>query len=171
MSVDMLMKIADTLNVSASYLMGGAQTVLSGIVKMEDKICDILQPDKTIKTRPAETEPLDSFMEMNAAGQQKAVEQVVALAKAEAANIPDDTISDVNTNELVLFNEFFNLIGYYVRVKKDDLSGYYLGKQGEEEETFMSNKEFRALIKRVAAATTAMVKSEIELAKDDKSPK
>lgn len=112
------------------------------------------------------------FDSMNETDQQKAMEHVAALAKDAAANVPDDAVSDVKTDDLAIFDRVCQITGHYVRPKLDDLSGYYLGKHGEgAADVFLSNKEFRALVKRIAAATAAMIDSEIEVAKDDTSPK
>lgn len=97
---------------------------------------------------------------------------VESLMKEESHNIPDDAVSDVETDDLAIFDRVCLLTGHYARLKRDDLSGYYLGKHGDEDtEVFLSNKEFRALVKRIAAATAAMIDSEIEVAKDEQSPK
>lgn len=92
----------------------------------------------------------------------------IQRAKEAAANVPDDTISDVEEDDLAIFDRVCQLTGHYARPKLDDLSGYYLGKNGEKSaEVFLTNKEFRALIKRIAATTTAIIDSEIETVKDN----
>lgn len=115
---------------------------------------------------------LFQFFMLNKTGQKKAVEQIYTLAKETASNTPDNTVSEIETDNLDTFDRVCQLTGHYVRPKLDDLSGYYLGKHGEEAaDVFLSNKEFRALVKRIAAATAAMIDSEIEVAKDDAPPK
>lgn len=97
---------------------------------------------------------------------------VESLMKEESHNIPDETVSDVETDDLAIFDRVCRFTGHYTRPKLDDLSGYYLGKRGEEDtEVFLSNKEFRALVKRISASAAALIDSEIEDAKDEKSPK
>lgn len=91
----------------------------------------------------------------------------IQQAKEIAANTPDDAISDVGTDDLAIFDRICQLTGHYTRPKLDDLSGYYLGKRGEETaEKFLTNKEFREFIKLVADTTAAMIDSKLGIAKD-----
>lgn len=91
----------------------------------------------------------------------------IQQAKEIAANTPDDAISDVGTDDLAIFDRICQLTGHYTQPKLDDLSGYYLGKRGEETaEKFLTNKEFREFIKLVADTTAAMIDSKLGIAKD-----
>lgn len=153
-----LQKIASALNVSTTYLQGYEDSIeshrISGALKNRDAkaIKDILGIEIEFISEEEERKLLSSV-------------------KTESGT-PDDAASDVETDDLAIFDRVCQLTGYYTRPKLDDLSGYYLGKHGEEsEEVFLSNKEFRALIKRVAATTAAVIDSEIEVAKDDNPPK
>lgn len=96
----------------------------------------------------------------------------IQQAKEIAANTPDDAISDVGKDDLAAFELIFQFLGRYARPKLDDLSGYFVGKHGEEsEEAFLTNKEFRALIKHISAAMAGMIDSEIEERKTDNPSK
>lgn len=172
-----LQKIALALGMSVSQLLSDDQQKIykSGFdlgVTGTENLTDFSLMSDGYSLSEVEKRLVQVFSSLDATGQQKAVERVTALAKEAAANTPDDAASDVETNDLTIFDRVCQLTGYYTRPKLDDLSGYYLGKLGEEsEEVFLSNKEFRALIKRVAAATAAIIDSEMEVAKDGEPPK
>lgn len=96
-------------------------------------------------------------------GWDNSVQEAKALAK-EA----QDAIIDHDEKEM--FDRVCRLTKHYIRRKLDEPSGYYIGKRGGAE-MFLTNKEFRALVKRISASAAALIDSEIEVAQDDKMPK
>ncbi len=92
----------------------------------------------------------------------------VQEAKAAAKEAQDAII---NRDEKEVFEHVCRLTEHYTRRKLDDPSGYYIGKRGGGPETFLTTKEFCALIKRIFASAAALIDSEIEIAQDDKPPK